>query len=260
MLLGEPPPTQADLHFRLFRFPVRVHPFFWVIALLLTLGGGPIVPLAALVWVAVVFVSVLVHELGHAFMQRRYGGHPWITLYGMGGLTSCNDYDRRSTSQIIVLLAGPTAGFLMAAVVMLIILATGHHAGLTVLPQRADLLALLEAGNIPVPMPLLTPYFARFASMPMNYLIIDLLWVNVLWGMVNLLPIYPLDGGQIARELFTLGNARRGIIASLWLSIVVAGCMAAWGLSQGSIFIGLLFGYLAYTNYQTIRAYEQHWG
>jgi stage IV sporulation protein FB len=259
MLLGEPPPTQGDLHFRVFGFPVRVHPFFWVIALLLMLGGGPIDPLEALVWVAVVFVSVLVHELGHAFMQRRYGGHPWITLYGMGGLTSCNDYDRRPSSEIAVSLAGPMAGFVLAAVVMLIIRAVGHHAGVAVLPQRADLLALFEAGNIPVAMPLLTPYFERFASLPMNYLVADLLWVNVLWGMVNLLPIYPLDGGQVARELLMFGNARRGIIMSLWLSVVAAGCMAAWGLSQQSYFIALLFGYLAYTNYQTIRAYEQHW-
>ena len=86
MLLGEPPPTQGDLHFRILGFPVRVHPFFWVSTLLLGMGGGEADPVETLIWIGVVFISILVHELGHAVMQRRYGGRPWVTLYGLGGL------------------------------------------------------------------------------------------------------------------------------------------------------------------------------
>ena len=94
-MIGEPAPTQADLHFRAFGVPVRVHPWFWVIALLLGLGGGERAdPMETVIWVAVVFVSILVHELGHAFPQRFYGGHPRITLYSFGGLASCDDCDR----------------------------------------------------------------------------------------------------------------------------------------------------------------------
>ncbi|HEX5472325.1 MAG TPA: hypothetical protein VFW73_10580, partial [Lacipirellulaceae bacterium] len=74
MLIGEPPPTQVDLHFRLLGFPVRVHPFFWITTLLLGMGGGPADPVQTLVWVAVVFVSILFHELGHATLQRTFGG------------------------------------------------------------------------------------------------------------------------------------------------------------------------------------------
>ncbi len=259
MLLGEPPPTKADLHFRLFGFPVRVHPFFWVICLFLLLGREKIVPQEALVWIIVVFVSVLVHELGHAFMQRHYGGHPWITLHGLGGLTSCQDYDRRPRSQIAVLLAGPGAGFLLAAVVLLVVRAAGHHVGVVFLPQLDDLKALYFSGNSLVPMPLVTAYFEGFPSRMVDNFVFYLLWVNVLWGLLNLLPIYPLDGGQIARELFTLRNARQGIITSLWLSIITAACVGVWGLRTGSIFVPFLFGYLAYTNFQTIRAYQQHW-
>ena len=116
MLLGEPPPTQADLHFRVFGIPVRVHPLFWIVTLFLGLAAArrPI-RCETLIWVAVVFVSILVHELGHALMQRYFGGHPWITLYGFGGLASCNDCDRSPRSQILISLAGPVAGFLLAA-------------------------------------------------------------------------------------------------------------------------------------------------
>ena len=53
---------------------------------------------------------------------------------------------------------------------------------------------------------------------------------------MNLLPVYPLDGGQIARELFTLGNPRNGIIQSLQLSVGAAVLVAAYALTQNSDF------------------------
>ena len=75
---------------------MRVSPWFWVITVLLGLNtDGQTPPLELIIWIAVVFVSILVHELGHAFTQRHFGGQPWITLYGMGGLASCDDCDRR---------------------------------------------------------------------------------------------------------------------------------------------------------------------
>ncbi|GAF97863.1 unnamed protein product, partial [marine sediment metagenome] len=67
MFLAEPPPTQADLNFRLFGFNVRVSPWFWLLAVILGAGGigGGTPPREILIWVAVVFVSILVHEFGH---------------------------------------------------------------------------------------------------------------------------------------------------------------------------------------------------
>src|SRR5687768_2889887 len=128
MFLVEPPPTQADLHFRLFGIPVRVHPFFWLVTLLLSMSGQgtKLDPVDALIWVAVVFISILIHELGHAFLQRRYGGHPRITLYSLGGLASCDDCDRSPSRQILISLAGPVAGFLFAAVLLLATYFSGH--------------------------------------------------------------------------------------------------------------------------------------
>src|SRR5215510_6526401 len=145
MLIGEPPPTQADLHFRIFGFPVRVHPYFWVVSLIMGMGGlgsGKADPKEVLIWVIVVFVSILVHELGHTFTQRHFGGHPWITLYGMGGLASCNDCDRSPRSQIIISLAGPIAGFLLATVVILMLRVTGHAIGFALTRDGIDLESL----------------------------------------------------------------------------------------------------------------------
>jgi stage IV sporulation protein FB len=263
MILGEPAPTQADLHFRLFGFPVRIHPYFWVVALILGMGGfrgGPAEPVKVLIWVAVMFVSILIHELGHAFFQRFYGGHPWVTLYSFGGLASCQDCDRSPRSQIAILLAGPGAGFLFAAVVVLVMRLSGHYVGFSLKNSPVDFEGLGLDVVLRQPMGPFQAIFEPFESDRINDLIGDLLQINILWGLVNLLPIYPLDGGQIARELFTLGNSRQGIVQSLQLSIGTAILVAIYGVvvSQ-SIFLGLMFGILAYESYQALQAYRNHW-
>jgi stage IV sporulation protein FB len=245
-MIGEPAPTQADLHFRAFGVPVRVHPWFWIIALLLGLGGGGRAdPMETVIWVAVVFVSILIHELGHAFTQRFYGGHPRITLYSFGGLAYCDDCDRSPLSQILISLAGPAAGFLFAAVLILVLRGTGHLNGFRRSLNPVDW----------------TPYDLNYLmlngkSSPRDTLISMLLYVNIFWGLVNLLPIYPLDGGRIAREVFTLDNPRRGIIQSLWLSVIAAAALAAWALTRDSIYMAVMFGYLSYASYQTLQAYQ----
>jgi Zn-dependent protease len=238
MILGEPAPSQADLHFRVFGVPVRVHPWFWIVSLLLGMGGGEADPLQTLIWVAVVFVSILVHELGHAFLQRYYGGRPWITLYSFGGLASCNDCDRSPRSQILISLAGPVAGFFFAGFVISILVAL----------QR---IRRFELGWVPV---VWVPFRTQ-----LDVVVFFLLYVNIAWGLLNLLPIYPLDGGRIARELFTLGNPRTGIVQSLQLSAGAAVLVAVYALTRQSIFMTIMFGMLAYGSFQTLQAYRGGW-
>lgn len=239
MFLNEPPPTQADLHFRVLGIPVRVHPFFWLVTLFLGLGGrGPADPRDVLIWVVVVFISILIHEMGHAVVQQFYGGHPWITLYSFGGLASCNDCDRRPWSQILISLAGPFAGFFLAGFVISILFALKR-------------LQPFELDWIPV-------QWVLFGSMT-DVVIWDLLFVNILWGLVNLLPIYPLDGGQVARQLFLLWNSQSGTLKSLHVSAAAAILAAAYGLLHGSFYIALMFGFLAYGNFQAIQFHRNHW-
>jgi Zn-dependent protease len=261
MLLGEPAPSQADVHFRLFGIPVRVHPYFWLVSLVLGAGGigGKSDPVDTLVWVVVIFVSILVHELGHAFMQRVYGGNPWITLYSLGGLASCNDCDRSPRRQIIISLAGPVAGFLLAAAILLTMRLTGHVVGITLSSKLSDFESIEMARVIPEQMGPFVVYFERAQSYLLNLVIWDALWVNIMWGLVNLLPVYPLDGGQIARELFTLRYPREGIIQSLQLSAGVAVLVAIYGVLRGSLLVGVMFGMLAYESFQALQAYRQHW-
>lgn len=241
MLFNEPPPTQADLHFRVLGFPVRVHPFFWLTTLFLGMGYGRnrADPSNTLIWGGVVFVSILVHELGHAIMQRYYGGRPWITLHGFGGLASCGDCDRRPRSQIIISLAGPVAGFIFAAFIVAILYAMQRFEG-------------FDLWWIPV-------MWKPFESPHMEQLVFCLFYVNIWWGLVNLLPIYPLDGGQISRQLFLLWNPWKGVLYSLYLSATVAVLVAAAAVLNNDIYLAFLFGFLAFGNFQSIQFTQNHW-
>jgi Zn-dependent protease len=244
------------LHFELFGFPVRVHPYFWLVTVLLGLNGTSTPPEQLVIWAIVLFVSILAHEFGHALMQRHFGGRPWITLYAMGGLASCDDCDRHTRSQVLISLAGPCAGFLLALIVMATVRIAGHPLGFLgpwTQPTRESV-GLVEASLLSTP--LVTIFWLPFESNNVNYLIRQLLWVNILWGCVNLLPIYPLDGGQVARELCQIGRPRQGIILSLQISALCAGAMAILGLMSGELFVAFFFGYFAYMSYQTLKAYQ----
>ncbi|MFO0789533.1 MAG: site-2 protease family protein [Pirellulales bacterium] len=238
MFLNEPPPSQADLRFRLFGIPVRVHPFFWLATLFLGMGGRQAEPRDVLIWMCVVFVSIVVHEMGHALMQQRFGGHPWITLYGFGGLASCSDCDRRPSRQILISLAGPFAGFLLAGVVVAVIYATGHFVKF-----------------VPWWIPVDWTDYEPVAERVIEYV----LFVNIIWGLVNLLPIYPLDGGQVSRQLFLMWNSQTGTLKSLQLSFGAAVLMTVYAVLLNRFYVALMFGFLAYGNYQAIQFYRHHW-
>jgi stage IV sporulation protein FB len=239
VLLGEPPRTQYDLNFSLFGIPVRVHPLFWLVTLLLNRSLHDVG--AVLTWMIAVFLAILVHELGHAAVMRIYGFRPSIALYAFGGLTSYSaglSFRSRSLgawSQILISFAGPGAGFLLTAVMVGILMLTVQH----------DQIAWAGPWNL-IPQVWLSN--VRLA-MVLDYVFL----ISMLWGLLNLLPIFPLDGGQIARELLLKANPYDGIRQSLMLSMVAAVGMAAYFVMQQSVVTGIFFGYLAYSNYITMQ-------
>jgi stage IV sporulation protein FB len=257
-MFGEPAPSSGDLHFRAFGIPVRVSPMFWLVTVIMGLRTDEATPPAELlIWIVVVFVSILIHELGHAFAQRWYGGHPWITLYGMGGLAACDDCDRRTWSQILISLAGPGAGFLLALATGLALRATGTVVGVAPLNQLQSLENEIGA-FFAINLPGAAVYWQPLDSPLANDLVGSLFFINILWGLVNLLPVYPLDGGRVARELATIRDVPSGIVLSLRISMVTAIGMALFAaFAWRSIFVAALFGYMAYANYQTLNHYEQ---
>jgi stage IV sporulation protein FB len=227
----EPSRTPYDLNFHVLGIPVRVHPFFWVVALLFGMGGSP-EPGSILIWVGVVFVSVLVHELGHALTARYFGCQPWITLYGFGGLASFRPTFPGAAKHILILLAGPGAGFGLAALVM----AAVHFTGNAIRFFNFE----IGSGN----------YIANERLYELTFY---LLYVNIFWGIINLFPVFPLDGGQIARQVLVSLNPWQGMRQSLWLSVLTGALLAAFGLLSGQPYLALFFGFLAFSSYQAVR-------
>jgi len=82
--------------------------------------------------------------------------------------------------------------------------------------------------------------------------------ISIIWGIFNLLPIYPMDGGHIARELFEYVSPRNGMKFSLVLSMMLSSLLAVVALRFGMFFVTFLFAYFAYQNYQemTYRSFR----
>ena len=212
-----------DLRFKLFGFSVTVQPAFLGLLLIYALFSlQRQEPLYALIsWSTVVFVSILIHELGHAFaaraFRRRVHG---IFLHGFGGHVT-HSGGGAATHDLAISLAGPGAG-----------------------------LALGLATYLVAPY---LPYDAVTATV-----VNDLLWINIFWSLVNLLPMMPLDGGNALRSGLSIPFTRYK--ATRWASMVGAGIgalLALWGFSNGSLFIGLIGGFAAYHNYTLL---QQHGG
>jgi Zn-dependent protease len=247
LLFQVPPPTRYDLRFNLAGFPVRVHPLFWLIAVLLGYSSGDIVQI--LVWVAVVFLSILVHELGHALAFRRYGLSSQIVLHFAGGLTVPESTYWGSrwanvalgpNQNIFISLAGPVAGFLIAALVMAAVVLSGG----SILTSRL-------LGVIPLPAMALLPFGGQVLSM----FVTALLWVNIFWGVINLMPVDPLDGGSVTRNLLLQIDPIDGIRKSLWISVIAGALIALVAFFfLRSLFMAILFGFLAFQSYQSLQA------
>lgn len=236
-----PPPTRLDLNFKLFGFPIRVHPLFWLICIFL---GYSTNLFNVLIWVVAVFVSILIHELGHSFAMRAYGVSSHIVLHFMGGLAIPDGWmsGRRPVlsngQHIVISLAGPAAGFLLAALLLVGVQAVG---------------GFYEFSR-PIPIPRAFVPLGGASQLYVNSALNSLLWINVGWGLINLLPVFPLDGGQVARYFLTMLDPHRGYINSLWLSVIFGAAAAIGGfIYLGSIYIAIIFGLLAFQSYQQLN-------
>lgn len=201
------------LRFSLFQFPVRVHWTFALVALFI--GGGfrvtnPTDWPPVLAAMAVIFISILVHEVGHAVAGRRFGARPSILLHSMGGLCYLPGAFFTRNQNILVSLAGPGAGLLLAAFSAVVVR--------FVPPEQ---------------------YLLRYALGVS-------LSINVLWTFLNLLPILPLDGGQVCREL--LGPTKIELTRKIGVATAGVACLAA--LYFGYYIGAILAAGLAYLNFQ----------
>ncbi len=204
------------MRFRLGSIPVRVQPPFLFLALFMAMNERD--PRLIGIWLVVVFVSVLAHELGHALVGKAFGLVPQIDLHGMGGTTSwTGGAELGPARRVAISLAGPFAGFLLAALVFAFVLASPP-------PDR----------------------FGQFAAR-------QLMVVNVVWGVFNLLPLLPLDGGNVLKTTLDAITKGRGEKPARMISIVCCVALLALAYLRGEWILGLLAVMFGLSNLRGLR-------
>ncbi len=197
--------------------PVWVSPWFFLLMVYLVFRSGFE---TGLVWGFTISTSILVHEFGHALVARHFGLRPEILLHGFGGLCS-HQGARSDRDDAMIIAAGPGAGLV---------------------------LGLLSLG---------LSFFAVGPTTPpvAQQLIQAFVFINLFWSMVNLMPMWPLDGGQLFRlGMLKLTTPARAERITHITSIVVL-CFAAWWASGHlGTFALLICGLLAYQNIRALQS------
>ena len=215
------------LRFSIGNIPVTVHAPFFFMALLLGAQGPLNVP-RVLAWLAVVFVSVLAHELGHALSGIAFGLSPRIDLHGMGGTTSWAHKNVSTGKRIVISVAGPLVGIVIGGALYLA-----------------------------------APFFLTKGMPRLTH---DVVWmvvyVNLVWGALNLLPMIPLDGGNALAAALAHFRGASGIRIAHYVSVVVAVAIGFYVLATdpGDWWALLLVGMFAFQNIRALLPREDDGG
>jgi Zn-dependent protease len=166
-------------------------------------GGRP-----GMLWhtalISAFFGCVILHELGHSLVARRFGVRvPRILLLPIGGMAEFDRIPRRPRHEFLITIAGPAVNFVIAGL----------------------LLGAIWAGGL-----------VRSEDATYNFTsLLDELWMwNLAMGVFNLLPVFPMDGGRILRSVLAL---RLPYLRATWWAALVSKILAP-------VFAGIAFFYL----------------
>lgn len=206
------------LRFRLFNMPVTVRASFLLVAALIGFIGRQRVA-ETVAWIVIVFVSILIHELGHAFTARMYGSQVAIELNGLGGLTRWSVSPDQLTPgrRALIAAAGSAVGIVFGGLVWLIASQFGPYRPLTA------------------------------------FILENTIWVNVFWGLVNWLPVRPLDGGHLLQSLLEKTAPKRAPQIARVVFIATAAAALLVAIQLRFIFIAVLAGWLLLAEFSTGR-------
>ena len=179
----------------------------------------------ALLWVPVILISVLFHELAHAAMIGAFGfGPSRIVLQGIGGVT-INERRARPWQDLFISAAGPLSSFVLAFVIRILYMSVPR--------MQAD------------------PFFA--ALLPL------LVTANVLWGFFNLLPVAPLDGYAMLRHFLRLFlNERISFLIAIWVSMIVGAALVILSIYAKQPFVAILLVWFVWSSYQQWQFFRSY--
>jgi len=198
------------------KIPILIYPTFWLVAAVIGfLYSGNFIGTA--IWVGIIFVSVLFHELGHALTAFAFGLKPRIELVAMGGLTFHNGDSLPLWKRFFIVLDGPLFGFLLFLIATILLQVPS-----IAMTKMASVLTLVQV-------------------------------VNLFWTIVNLIPVIPLDGGQLLRvileAIFGIKGFRYALMSGAILALAI--CLVFFLYHQ--FFMGALFFLFAFQSYDGWR-------
>lgn len=208
------------IRFSLFGIPVEIQPWFWLtMGLIGSINGGndPEGLLMIGLFMIAGFVSILVHELGHALTGRAFGAPTAIVLHAFGGFAVFPSARFTRWQDILVTAAGPAVQIALGGLAFLV-------------------LTRVELPNIQI-----------------ERLFFFLMSISIFWAILNLIPVIPLDGGRLMASFL---GPRRGALAlqiSLVAAIVAAGLLLMF---TRSIIFPVFLVAMAYQNWREFQHYR----
>lgn len=175
---------------------IRIHVTFllflvWIWAAYYRSGGSQ-AAWEGVLFVALLFGCVLLHELGHVFAARRYGVKtPDITLWPFGGIANLERIPEKPTQELVVAVAGPAVNVVIAVILLAVLSLT-----LSGTDIKAEDLAKIED--------------------PRTSILVKLAGANIFLVLFNLIPAFPMDGGRVLRAILAMnmGYARATALAA----------------------------------------------
>ncbi len=197
--------------------PIRIHPFFWVLAFLI--GYSATAQLSLMfIWVGVIVASVLVHEFGHALTAIAFGQRAHIDLVALGGITQRYGPHLTLWQEFLVILNGPLAGL-----------------ALYFLARTVFLSINVEHNQV------------------LAYTLFVATQVNLVWTIFNLVPIQPLDGGRLLSIVLESLFGLKGVKAALFFSMILAGLLSGLAFYFNELFIGAILMMFMFESYRNWR-------
>ncbi|HEY2810855.1 MAG TPA: site-2 protease family protein [Rhabdochlamydiaceae bacterium] len=198
------------------RIPIVIHGTFWLFAGLIGFLNTHSL-LGTLIWMVVIFISVLVHEFGHALTAAAFGQRPYIELVALGGLTYHDGQKLSLWKQFLIVFNGPLFGF-----------------SLYLISSYLFNLPSVAGGVFAAPL-----FLMRL--------------VNLFWTGINLLPIMPLDGGQLLRIVLEKIFGIKGLKYALYTGVVLGLAISLISFLYQQFFLGALFFLFVFQNFDAVR-------
>lgn len=210
------------LKFPLLGIPVGVHLTFLFVALL---GATAYSGVDIAIWTAAAFVSILLHEMGHALTARAFGAEGiTVTLYGLGGVTNYRHGVPMSHGRSFLISAAGSATGIIAGGAVLLVARSGAFGGVS-----HEVAVFLDS----------------------------FIFTALVWGVLNWVPIVPLDGGHMVQSLASMVSEEKGpLIAQVvtWIAVAIVVPLAVMNGYDFAAIIVVVFAFSGLRQYRATAA------